>query len=43
MIDIAKAIQGIFLFNTDSLETLAKNIEIFFFSIEQKRYESKYY
>ena len=34
--DLAQAIQGIFLFNTDSLETLAKNIEIFFLNRTKK-------
>ena len=34
--DLAQAIQGIFLFNIDSLETLAKNIEIFFLNRTKK-------
>ena len=35
--DLTQAIQGIFLFNTNSLETLAKNIEIFFLNKTKKR------
>ena len=34
--DLAQAIQGIFLFNKNSLETLAKNNEIFFLNKTKK-------